>query len=113
MVPDATFDIATTAHLLYRAHMNDSLRKLVERHSERDWPWWRVREALALKGYSLAEVARRIGIKPPCVYATAKEPRMRIQAHIGQLLGIDPRQIWPSRYAADGRPMTFKEMVQK
>lgn len=93
--------------------MNDSLQTLSESQSERDWPWWRVREALALKGYSLAAVARLIGVTPPCVYVAAKEPRMRIQAHIGQLLDLDPRKIWPSRYATDGRPMTFKEMVQR
>lgn len=77
----------------------------------RDWPWWQVREELARRGISLADVGRLAGVTPNAVYMAARSPRMRLQAVVGDLIGLDPRLIWPSRYAADGRPLTESEMT--
>ncbi len=74
-----------------------------------DWPWWRVREELARRGLKLSDVGRLAKVTTNAVSMVAHEPRMRLQAVIGDLLGIDPRQIWPSRYAEDGRPLALSE----
>lgn len=74
-----------------------------------DWPWWRVREELARRGLKLSDVGRKAKVTVNAVSLVAYEPRMRLQAIIGDLLGINPRQIWPSRYADDGRPLATSE----
>lgn len=78
-----------------------------------DWPWWRVREELARRGLKLSDVGRLAKVTTNAVSLVAYEPRMRLQAVIGDLLGLNPRQIWPSRYEKNGRPLMPSEWRAK
>jgi len=62
---------------------------------------------LRLKGLSVAEVARRAGLKGSGASRVASRRWPRLEAAIAQQLGVPPSVIWPERYLPNGLPIRF------
>lgn len=70
-----------------------------------DWHPAEVVAAMRVKGISLRQLALLNGYKSPNSLTTAlRRPYPLAEALIAEALGIEARQIWPSRYDADGKP---------
>lgn len=78
-----------------------------------DWHPADVKAALAKKGYTFAKIARKYGYhvrSPNTVLWRGWRPMERIVADI---IGVEPEEIWPSRYeAAPRRFITRKKNIK-
>nr|WP_316629612.1 helix-turn-helix domain-containing protein [uncultured Brevundimonas sp.] len=63
----------------------------------------RIRDALALKGVSLSDIARSLEVSPSSVSIVSKGHRgsRRIEKAIADALGQPPESLWPERYGDD------------
>jgi len=73
-----------------------------------DWPWHRVVYELADKaGLTLTELAAQHGRDGPTIYSHIQRfPRPAAQAELAAAIGLSPLAIWPTRYEADGQPVS-------
>lgn len=64
-----------------------------------------VKQRLRLAGSSLTEIAQRLGVLQSTVTVVSQGYRKshRIQDAIAQKLGTTPQQLFPDRYAEEGR----------
>lgn len=69
-------------------------------HKEHEY----VKMALRLKGSSLSEVAKDLGVSAAAVTYASKgaSSSNRIEKYIAQVLGVERSAIWPSRYKKRG-----------
>lgn len=67
-----------------------------------DWHPWDIKAALAKRGYCLARISREERLVANVANKVLRYTYRRIERRIGQILGVHPAVIWPSRYAADG-----------
>ena len=60
----------------------------------------RIKMRLRLKGSSLAQIARELGLAPTTVTIVSQGFRRsrRIEAAIAARLGVAPARLWPERY---------------
>jgi Ner family transcriptional regulator len=70
-----------------------------------DTPWYRVKADLAERGYTLVDVAQKMGITRFTVCNAKYRPVATVQRVIAEILGRTPQDIWPTRYTVDGRPV--------
>lgn len=72
---------------------------------DQDWDRLRIRRALKDVGYTIRRIGVEVGYGYPdsarAVFRTAMPPAER---KIAEVLGLKPKDIWPSRYEADGTP---------
>lgn len=61
--------------------------------------------AVRKKGTTLAELSRRAGLCDEAGSQTLARQWVRMERVIAKFLGVDPRELWPERYDAAGRPV--------
>ena len=64
-----------------------------------DWHRADVVAALHKKGWSLRELSRQSGLSDGTLKSALDRPYKKAEGIIATALGMDPREIWPSRYA--------------
>lgn len=69
---------------------------------ERRWEW--IKYQLRSRGSSLAQLARELGVSDSPVKNTKRVPYPRMERAIAKALGLNPIDIWPERWNADGTP---------
>ncbi len=74
-----------------------------------DWSWDEVLAALHSEGLTLRGLAARHGLDVQAIGCVQFRPSPLSQTRIADALGVAPQQIWPSRYEADGSPLSRKE----
>ena len=83
------------------------------KHNRRkDWTWPRVKAALEDAGSSLSAVAGDLNITRFTVANTKRRPNPRVQAAIANIIGQEPKVIWPTRYTSKGRPVIRSQWMQ-
>lgn len=70
----------------------------------KDWNKAHIKAAVEIAGYTLRGLSRKHGMSPAYFREALHRPIPRAQAILAELLGLDPRKIWPSRYERDGSP---------
>lgn len=79
------------------------------KNSPADWSWDEVLAAMHSEGLTLRGLAAQHGIEVQAIGCVQFRPSPLSQTRIADALGVAPQQIWPSRYEADGRPLSRKE----
>ena len=70
-----------------------------------DWHPEDIKAEVRKRGSTLADVARKAGIKDAALRLALVVPRARAEAAIAAFLGVAPVSIWPSRYHPGGERM--------
>ena len=70
------------------------------------WEW--VKYQLRLRGLTLADLARKLGVSGTAVKNTKWTPYPRMERVIAERLGRQPEDIWPERWNADGSPVRLR-----
>ena len=63
-----------------------------------DWHPADIKAALSTKGWTLGSIAREFGYARTSPPVVLRRPWLRMEAILAQLLGVNPWDIWPSRY---------------
>ncbi|WP_350146671.1 helix-turn-helix domain-containing protein [Pyruvatibacter sp.] len=63
-----------------------------------DWQWPDVKAALEKAGSSLAQIARDSGVDITAITGVKNRHLPTSQKRIADVIGMSPRDIWPSRY---------------
>ncbi len=65
-----------------------------------------IREALKLRGYTMSDIARELGISPASVTTVSQGYRRsaRVEERIAQLLDTTAAGLFPERYEKEGQP---------
>lgn len=71
-----------------------------------DWPWHKVLYELAEAGWTLNSLAARHGRNQTIYSHIRRLPRPKAQAELAAAIGLSPLAIWPTRYEADGKPVS-------
>ena len=66
----------------------------------RVWILYRLRVA----GYTLGSLAREIGVSRRTPHTALVRPYPKMERAIATAVGLEPQQLWPERYTADGKP---------
>ncbi len=66
--------------------------------------WELIKGALRVRGSSLSEVARSLGVTRNAVHHVKDRAYPAVQAEIARVLGREPAELWPWRYHSDGTP---------
>ncbi|MDR0966694.1 MAG: helix-turn-helix domain-containing protein [Myxococcales bacterium] len=66
----------------------------------REW----IKAALRARGWSLAKIARAVGVARPTPRNALWRPSPRMEHEIASRLGLQPEDIWPERYSG-GSPL--------
>lgn len=64
-----------------------------------DWHRADVVAALHKKGWSLRELSKQSGLSAGTLKSALDRPYKKAEGIIAGAIGVDPRTIWPSRYA--------------
>ncbi|RKS86887.1 Nlp family transcriptional regulator [Orbus hercynius] len=75
---------------------------------EKDWHPADIIAALKKKGTSLSALSRQSGYAPSTLANALVRPWTKGELIIASVLGIEPKQIWPSRYANKNRVVRIK-----
>jgi Ner family transcriptional regulator len=73
-----------------------------------DWHPADVLAALKKRGQSLAGLSVANGYHPTAAGKALKRPWPAMEAIIATALELTPARIWPSRYDADGQPLSVR-----
>jgi Ner family transcriptional regulator len=71
-----------------------------------DWHPADVLAALKKRGRTLAGISLAHGYHPTAAGKALKQPWPAMEAIIALELGVAPQRIWPSRYDANGEPIS-------
>jgi Ner family transcriptional regulator len=66
------------------------------------WEW--IKYQLRVRGTSMAELARRLEVTDRAIRNAKCTPYPRIERSLADALSLDPADIWPERWNADGTP---------
>lgn len=66
--------------------------------------WELIKGALRARGSSLSAVARTLGLTREAVHHVQHRPYPAVEAAIAEVIGQEPRALWPERYERDGTP---------
>jgi len=69
-----------------------------------DWHPADIKAALEKRGWTLGKLARTHGYDRKSPSLALKQPWPRMEKLIAEAIGVEPQQIWPSRYHRDGTP---------
>ena len=70
------------------------------------WHWEDIKASLRKKGYPLKRIAHEKGYSPKSNITTLKTTTWPdLEKTIADIIGVQPMEIWPSRYKADGSPV--------
>lgn len=68
----------------------------------RRWEW--IKYQLRVRGTSMAALARRLQVTDRAIRNAKRTPYPRIERSLADALSLDPADIWPERWNADGTP---------
>lgn len=71
----------------------------------KDWHREDIKAAIRKTGTSLQDLALANKLSRKAVSVTLLQPWPRVEAIVAKRLGLQPQEIWPSRYGPDGRPL--------
>lgn len=78
---------------------------------DQDWHSADVLASVRKKGWSLQQLALASGYaRGGSLNKALREPYPKAERIIAECIGIEPRQIWPSRYNRDGTPNRTRGM---
>ncbi len=77
-----------------------------------DWSPHYVIYCLRERGTTLRRIARQHGYAPGSGQQVFQQPWPAMQKCIADALGVEPREIWPSRYNEDGTPKPRPVVLQ-
>jgi len=78
----------------------------MERQANTGWHPADIKAALAKKGWTFYSLSRHLGHKNAnSAAAVIQKPWPVVQKLIGEIICIDPAEIWPDRYNTDGSPI--------
>lgn len=69
-----------------------------------DWHEADIIAAIRKKGTSLQRIARLRHYFPTTLHGALKRPYPKAERIIAEVIGVEPKVIWPSRYHDDGTP---------
>lgn len=69
-----------------------------------DWHPEDIKAAIRKTGITLEALGRTAGFSASVVTIALRRPIPRVEALIARHLGVQPQQIWPSRYDEQGNP---------
>ncbi|MBD2786575.1 helix-turn-helix domain-containing protein [Xenorhabdus sp. DI] len=81
-------------------------------HTQKDWHPAEIICALRKRGTTLAALSRESGLSSSTLANTLSRPWPKGEVLIANRLGIDPSEIWPSRYF-DHNGQLIKRLVRK
>lgn len=67
--------------------------------------WELIKAHLRIRGVTLTSIAGALGISRAAVGVVGRRRYPRVEAAVAAALGVQPRDLWPERYEADGRPV--------
>ena len=74
--------------------------------NRKDWHKADVKAALEKHGWNLRRIAREHGYRPESPNTVFWTPWPRVEKIIGEILGIHPAEVWPSRYDRHGNAIS-------
>jgi Ner family transcriptional regulator len=78
---------------------------LNERSISQDWNPWDIKAALGKKGYTLTRVALENGFCRTSPSESFRKPWPKMERIIADVIGMEPWDIWPSRYDDNHKPL--------
>lgn len=78
----------------------DLKRILKNPDKRREW----IRYQLAMCGETYASLGRKTGIDRHCIYHALAKPYPKVEAMLAKEMGLEPKDLFPERYTADGLP---------
>lgn len=78
-----------------------------------DWHPEEVKAAIRMRGTTLTNLAIASGYEASAVRRALRNPWPAIERVIANFLETRPQDIWPSRYRADGSPMSSRRREPK
>ncbi|MBN2427121.1 MAG: helix-turn-helix domain-containing protein [Deltaproteobacteria bacterium] len=72
---------------------------------QKDWHPADIKAALAKKNYTFSRIAREYGYRINSPSEVLRVPWSPMEAIVGDILGVHPSRIWPSRYDSSGHPL--------
>jgi Ner family transcriptional regulator len=82
--------------------MSDSVGN--RKPATKDWDQHDVLAALRRRGWSLRQLGFHHGYSAGALHKAFKQPWPKAERILADAIGIQPMQIWPSRYDSKGRP---------
>lgn len=77
----------------------------IKKAAKSDWPWKKVLFELDAKNWSLRQLGIRHGYTNGSALQSAKNsPYPKAEQIIASAIGVEPQEIWPSRYDRYGQP---------
>jgi Ner family transcriptional regulator len=73
-----------------------------------DWHPEDIKAAIRKTGITLSALSESAGYEGSAARKALLEPWAAVEALIASHLGLQPQQIWPSRYALDGSPRRIR-----
>ena len=70
---------------------------------KKDWHKADIRAALNKNGWTTASLSRHLGFTSGALYQALLRPWPKGERAIAEAIGVDPSDIWPSRYLANFR----------
>ena len=81
--------------------LTPNLKRILKNPDKRrEW----IRYQLAMRGESYAALGRRTGITAHCIYLALAKPYPKVEAMLAEEMGLEPKDLFPERYTADGLP---------
>ena len=70
------------------------------------WHWADIKAALEKSGYSFARISREKGyLRSTTCWRLKTTTWPDLEKTVADIIGVQPMEIWPSRYKADGSPV--------
>ncbi|WP_312375741.1 helix-turn-helix domain-containing protein [Pseudomonas oryzihabitans] len=66
------------------------------------WEW--IKFQLRVRGKTIADLAREIGLNERALRSAKQRAYPRVEREIAKALGLQPVQLWPERWHTDGTP---------
>jgi len=83
------------------AKLTPDLKRLLNNpHKRREW----IRFQLAIAGDTYASLGRRTGISAGAIYLALRKPYPKVEVMLAREMGLEPKDLFPERYTADGLP---------
>ena len=72
-----------------------------------------IKAALRKQGWTLASIAKELGVGPSAVsHALTRQRSRRVEKVIASKLGLAPREIWPQRYKGRATHGTIRQQAR-
>ncbi len=82
--------------------MNKAMSKI--NVPKKDWHRAHIKAALEIKGWTLRKLSKAHGYAPSTLKMALYQPYPKAESIIAKAIGVQPWEIWPSRYDKNGRP---------